>query len=63
MQRLLPEYIAETDVDVDLGASNFMVCAVTGDVVLSDPVSGLSNISEEHRKRLLAEGIVVEVQQ
>lgn len=63
MQRLLPEYIAETDVDVDLGASNFMVCAATGGVVLSDPVSGLSNISEEHRKRLLAEGIVVEVQQ
>lgn len=63
MQRLLPKYIAETDVDVDLGASNFMVCAATGDVVLSDPVSGLSNISEEHRKRLLAEGIVVEVQQ
>ncbi|WP_460057148.1 hypothetical protein [Pseudomonas sp. S2_D06] len=63
MQRLLPEYIAETDVDVDLGASNFMVCALTGDVVLSDPVSGLSNISEEHRRRLLAEGIVVEVQQ
>lgn len=61
MQRLLPEYIAETKVDVDLGVSNFMVCAATGDVVLSDPLSGLSNISEEHRNRLLAEGIVVEV--
>lgn len=62
MQRLLPEYIVETDVDVDLGASNFMVRAATGDVVLSDPASGLSNISEERRKRLLADGIVVEVQ-
>ena len=63
MQVLLPEYIAETDVDVDLGTSNFMVCAASGDVVLSDPVNGLSNISEEHRKRLSAEGIVIEVQQ
>jgi len=63
MQRLLPEYIVETDVDVDLGASNFTVRAVTGDVVLSDPASGLSNISEERRKHLLADGIVVELQQ
>lgn len=63
MQRLYPEYILETDVDMDLGASNFMVRAATGDVVLSDPASGLSNISEEHRKRLLADGIVVEIQQ
>lgn len=63
MQRLLPEYIAQTDVAVDLGASNFMVCAATGNVLLSDPVSGLSNISEERRKRLEAQGIVVEIQQ
>ncbi|MNC51871.1 hypothetical protein D3C75_1011840 [compost metagenome] len=63
MQRLLPEYIAETDVDVDLGVSNFMVCAATGDVVLSDPVSGLSNITEERRERLLTEGVVLEIQQ
>ncbi|WP_176464688.1 MULTISPECIES: hypothetical protein [Pseudomonas chlororaphis group] len=61
MQLLLPEYIAETNVDLDLGASNFMVCAVSGNVILSDPVTGLSNISEEHRKRLSAEGIVIEV--
>lgn len=62
MQRLLPEYILETDVDVDLGASNFMVRSATGDIVLSDPASGLSNISEERRRRLLADGIVIEVQ-
>ncbi|MCY1177974.1 hypothetical protein WLF18_02320 [Pseudomonas shirazensis] len=61
MQRLLPKYILETDVDVDLGATNFMVRAATGDVVLSDPASGLSNISEERRKRLLVDEIVVEV--
>lgn len=63
MQRLLPEYILETEADVDLGSSNFMVRAATGDVVLSDPVSGLANISEERRRRLLADGIVIEVQQ
>lgn len=62
MRRLLPEYIAELEVDLDLGASNFMVSAATGQVVLSDPVSGLCNITEERRKRLVAEGVVLEVQ-
>lgn len=62
IQCMLPDYISESNVDLDLQASNFMVRAATGDVVLSDPVSGLSNISEERHERLLAEGIVVEVQ-
>jgi hypothetical protein len=63
MRCLFPEYIAHSDIAMDLGASNFMIRAVTGDLVLSDPVSGLCNITDERHERLLVEGIVVEIQE
>ncbi|MEE1868370.1 hypothetical protein V0R53_18430 [Pseudomonas sp. 120P] len=59
MKRLLPEYIRNTDVAIDLEISNFMVRASTGDVVLSDPLSGLADVSQAHHQRLLDEVIVI----
>lgn len=46
MLALLPDYVARTD--YDLSISNFMIRTATGDVVLSDPVNGLSVVTAEH---------------
>lgn len=61
MQRLFPAYAKCAD--LDLSISNFMVRAETGDVVLSDPVHGLSGVSEERHERLLRETHVFEARE
>ena len=48
MASLLPEYLH--DIDFDLSISNFMIRPSNGDVVMSDPVHGLSEVSAKlHR--------------
>lgn len=59
MQKLFPRYVRLAD--LDLSISNFMVRPGTGDVVLSDPVHGLSGVCKERYERLLREIHVFEV--
>ena len=50
MASLLPEYLH--NIDFDLSISNFMIRPSTGDVVMSDPVHGLSEVSVEWHRYL-----------
>lgn len=50
MQLVLPEYLHA--VDFDLTISNFMIRPGTGEVVMSDPVHGLSEVSGEWHRHL-----------
>lgn len=59
MQSLFPKYFRTAD--LDLSISNFMVRAETGEVVLSDPVHGLSSASDLRHERLLRDIHVFEV--
>jgi hypothetical protein len=55
---LLPDYPHE--VDFDLSISNFMMRPGNGNVVLSDPVHGLSNVSAELHRYLEGEPVIFE---
>lgn len=50
MQLVLPKYLHT--VDFDLTISNFMIRPGTGEVVMSDPVHGLSEVSTEWHRHL-----------
>lgn len=58
MVSLLPDYLYE--VDFDLNISNFMMRPSNGDVVLSDPVHGLSDVSADWRRYLEGEPVIFE---
>lgn len=53
MQNLFPKYASI--VDFDLSISNFMVREETGEVVMSDPVHGLSSASNGRHEHILRE--------
>lgn len=56
--RQLPGYLQK--VDFDLSISNFMVRPSNGDVVLSDPVHGLCDVSADWRRYLEGEPVIFE---
>ncbi|MBD8269319.1 MULTISPECIES: hypothetical protein [Pseudomonas] len=58
MVSLLPDYLHE--VDFDLSISNFMIRPSNGDVVLSDPVHGLSDVSADWHLYLEGEPVIFE---
>lgn len=58
MASLLPEYLH--NIDFDLSISNFMIRPSTGDVVMSDPVQGLSKVSVEWHRYLKDEPVKFE---
>lgn len=58
MVSLLPYYLQK--VDFDLSISNFMIRPSNGDVVLSDPLHGLSDISAEWRRYRQGESVIFE---
>lgn len=58
MASLLPEYLH--NIDFDLSISNFMIRPSTGDVVMSDPVHGLSKVSAEWHRYLKDEPVKFE---
>ncbi|RMN73208.1 hypothetical protein ALQ54_02641 [Pseudomonas syringae] len=58
MASLLPDYLKE--VDFDLNISNFMMRPSNGDVVLSDPVHGLSDVSADLHRYLEGEPVIFE---
>lgn len=55
---LLPEYLSRADFDLTI--SNFMVRPATGEIVLSDPVHGVSKVSAAFHNRLLEESLIIE---
>lgn len=59
MRSLFPKYVCIAD--LDLSISNFMVRAGTGEIVLSDPVHGLSSASDLRYEQLLRNTHVFEV--
>jgi hypothetical protein len=58
MLSLLPNYLHE--VDFDLSISNFMMRPSNGDVVLSDPIHGLSDVSADLHRYLESEPVIFE---
>lgn len=58
MESLLPHYLHK--VDFDLTISNFMIRPNNGDVVLSDPVHGLSDVSADLHRYLEDEPVLFE---
>ncbi len=58
MESLLPGYLHK--VDFDLSISNFMMRPSNGDVVLSDPVHGLSEVSKDLHGYLEGEPVIFE---
>jgi hypothetical protein len=58
MLSLLPNYLHE--VDFDLSISNFMMRPSNGDVALSDPIHGLSDVSADLHRYLESEPVIFE---
>jgi len=58
MLSLLPNYLHE--LDFDLSISNFMMRPSNGNVVLSDPIHGLSDVSADLHRYLESEPVIFE---